>query len=273
MIDFEQLINNSSPALVGVLNLTPDSFSDGGEFNKPEIIQRKIDTLFSQGTNIVDIGAESTRPGSKPVDDDTEIQRLKMLNLPLISMAHKYQFFSIDTYKATTATFALENGFHIINDISGLTHDPNMLKVAANYRCGIIIMHNHRLIERKNKDIIIDIKDNLSRLADKALKAGIRNHQICLDPGIGFGLEYEENLTILNNLNQIKALGFTLMVGASRKSFIGQALDIFRPQDRLYGTLAAHTIAFNNGADMLRVHDVQEHYEFFKMYGKLKNQT
>lgn len=263
MINFHNLAQTHSPIFMAIANITPDSFSDGGQLTSREAIDQYLQECWDNGADIIDIGAESTKPNVTPIDSETEIQRLKALNFPL--NASKGKYYSIDTYKSKTAKFALQNGFHIVNDVTGLQHDPDMAKIVADFNAGIILMHNQRLVSNPSGDIIQDVKDGLKTSIDIALKHNIKPQKICLDIGIGFGLKPQENIILINHLNQFKSLGFPILIGASRKSFIEHFLGIKDPQKRSSATLATHYRAIKNGANILRIHDLAKHVQFFAM--------
>lgn len=243
---------------MGILNITPDSFSDGGQFSDLKTALEQAKRLETEGAEIIDIGAESTRPGYTPLSAEDEIVRLipalkaliQTTNLPI----------SVDTYKSETAKAALEAGAHIINDIWGLTHDMDMANVVANYNAGIIIMHN-RHSKDENIDILNDMIDFFSQSLERAHKSRIPEINIMLDPGIGFGKTHEHNLQALNSIAKLKAhFNLPILVGASRKSFIN-IIHESPVSERLAGTLAAHLIAVQQGASVLRVHDVASHVQ------------
>jgi dihydropteroate synthase len=263
VICFNSLQNNPSPILMGILNITPDSFFDGGKFDNQDNVSHRINALITDNAQIIDIGAESTRPNSKKIDTDTEINRLSCLNFPLSKKNNIYFF--IDTYKAKTAEFALKNGFDIVNDVTGLHLDSDMAKIVAEYQAGIIIMYNHSLSPALSSSII----DNALKSFDISLNIALKNHiphnKICLDIGIGFGTTPYESIELIRHIPILKKLGYPILVGASRKSFIHHFLNIASPDNRLYATLATHAFAFQNGADILRIHDVKAHDDYFKM--------
>ncbi len=276
MVNFRNLIALHQPIFMGIVNVTPDSFSDGGMFLCSQSLETYIDTLWHLGTHIIDIGAESTRPNSVSIDADTEIARLLSLNLPLKSYTNRY--YSIDTFKAKTAEFALKNDFHIVNDVTGLHYDTDMAKVIADYHAGVIIMHNQTMTQNSSVNIIsgniiVDTMTGLQKSLDIALKHGINPEKICLDIGIGFGVTPQENIMLINHLQTFKTLGFPIMVGASRKSFINHFLHITDPQKRLGASIAAHYHAVKNGADIIRVHDIDDHKQFFAMMAVFNNFT
>ena len=239
--------------VMGILNATPDSFSDGGKFNDVEHALKHAEELIKNGADIIDIGGESTRPNFEPVGVDEEISRV----VPIIkAIKEKFDIIiSIDTYKAKTAEEAIKAGADIINDVWGFKKDKDMAKVAAKYNVPCILMHN-----RENKpytnlmsDIIVDLAESI----DIAIKAGVSRDNIILDPGIGFAKTYEENLIVMNNLEIIKNLGLPVLLGTSRKSMIGLTLDL-PVNERIEGTVATTVIGVMKGCEFIRVHDVLE---------------
>lgn len=247
--------------VMGVINVTPDSFSDGGLYYRRDAAVEHALRLADEGADIIDIGGESTRPGSEPVSPDEEIQR----TIPVIEiLAKKVNIpISIDTCKAAVAKRALDAGASIVNDISGLRADPEMPEVIARQKVPVVIMH----IKGKPKDmqvnpvyeaLIPEIMDYLRGGIMLAVESGIKEDMIILDPGIGFGKTFDQNLEILKNLNEFALLGKPLLVGPSRKAFIGKILGDLPASDRLEGTAAAAAIAIMNGANIIRVHDVKE---------------
>lgn len=253
------LLSGPDPVLVGVLNVTPDSFSDGGEFFDLQGAVARAGTLLDEGARIVDVGGESTRPGSDPVSEEEELRRV----IPVvrgIQATHIESTVSIDTYRASTAEAALDAGAGIVNDVTALS-DPRMTDLVAERGCPIILMH--MLGEPKNmqqdtryEDVVREVRDFLAGRAERAIAAGIDESNIVLDPGIGFGKTLEHNLTLLNRLDTLVELGFPVLVGASRKSFIGKVTGSDDPKARLFGTVAANVAAYERGATLFRVHDV-----------------
>ena len=274
--------------VMGILNLTPDSFSGDGLLPSPPAPltpasppifnknggrgERGVDQarrFLAAGADILDIGGESTRPGSQPVDTDEELRRV----LPTIrSIAAEFPdaLISIDTYKAAVADEALKAGAHIINDVWGLRADPELAAVAARVKAAVVLMHNrskpanvevrerlgNAYVAAEYQDLIEDVKRELLESVAIARAAGIPDERILLDPGIGFGKTVEQNLELVNRLDEIRALGFPVLLGPSRKSFIGYTLDL-PPDQRLEGTAAAVAIGITRGADIVRVHDVE----------------
>src|SRR5215212_261389 len=245
--------------VMGIVNVTPDSFSDGGLFDTPDAAQAHALALQDEGADILDIGGESTRPGHTPVPADAEQQRV----LPVIErLAGRVTVpISIDTYKADTAERALRAGASIINDVWGLQRDPAMASVAAQYGAPVIVMHNREEIDPAI-DIIEDMKRFFERSLDLARRARIPDHFVILDPGIGFGKSWEQHLEALRRLPEIRARGFPVLVGVSRKSVLGRIHNsTVPPKDRLFGSIASHVMAIAYGADIVRVHDVRAHVE------------
>jgi dihydropteroate synthase len=245
--------------VMGVLNVTPDSFSDGGLYaSRADAVSHAL-TMQAEGADVIDVGGESTRPGATEVQADEEQRRI----LPVIrELAPQLSVpMSVDTYKASTARLALEAGAGIVNDVWGLQRDPEMASVVAEFGAPVIIMHNRREID-PTLDIIEDMRAFFGRSLDLAGRAGIAKNRIILDPGIGFGKSWEQNLEALRRLPEIKALGFPVLVGVSRKSMLARFYDTaVPPSGRLFGTLGAHVMAVSLGADIVRVHDVRPHVE------------
>jgi dihydropteroate synthase len=248
------------PLIMGILNVTPDSFSDGGRFTDP---QRAIDRaleMVAEGADIIDIGGESTRPGSNPVSAGDELKRI----IPVIKgLAGRISCpISIDTWKSPVAREALDAGAEIINDISGFCLDPLMAPLAAESGAGAVLMHTRGTPQTMSgdtayADLIGEVLGSLRNSVDQACQAGVVRERIAIDPGIGFAKDAAQNLEILRRLDEFRDLGLPLLVGTSRKSFIGRALGR-DTTDRIYGTAATVALAVSNGADILRVHDVRE---------------
>jgi len=246
--------------IMGIINMTPDSFSDGGNLHSTNQAIDFAYKLIDNGADIVDIGGESSRPGANPISDIEEINRIS----PLIEELAKNTncLISIDTYKPTTAKFALDNGVDIINDISGLTYDSEMVDIISNFNATVVIMHmkgNPKTMQENPKyvDLINDIKDFFTNQIEIATNHGIDKKNIILDPGIGFGKGLDDNFEIIAKLKQICDMGYPVLVGPSRKSFIGETLNS-PVNDRLEGSLAAASACYMNGAKIVRVHDVKE---------------
>jgi dihydropteroate synthase len=248
-----RLLAKKRPLVMGVLNVTPDSFSDGGRYLDPAAAIAQAKRLAAEGADILDIGAESTRPygGAVHVALDEERQRLEPV-LPAVAALGVPV--SIDTLKAAVAAWALETGAAIVNDVWGLQRDPDMARVAAEHNAPVIIMHNRESADPAI-DIVADVTDFFSRSLEIAWRAGIRHDRIVLDPGIGFGKTAEQSLICISRLHTFRSFGLPLLVGASRKRFINSIVPS-EPMERLGGSLAAHLLAVENGAAIIRVHDV-----------------
>lgn len=252
--------------VMGILNVTPDSFSDGGRFDSVDRAVHHALAMVGEGADILDIGAESTRPGHEVVPEGVEIARL----VPVLA-ALKGRIkcpISVDTTKAKVAEAALEVGASIVNDVWGFQKDPALAEMAASYQAGVVLMHNRAAI-----DPMIDIMDDMLQFLDRSLsiavKAGIPLSRIALDPGIGFGKTLEQNLQSIAHLERLNVLGCSILVGASRKSMIGKIIDS-TTDERLPGTLALHTTAILRGADIIRVHDVKEAVQAARVTDRLK---
>ena len=241
------------PLLMGVLNVTPDSFSDGGRFLQPPAAIEQARRLVAEGADIIDIGAELTRPygGMRPVSLDEERARLEPV-LPAVATIGIPV--SIDTRKAAVAAWALEAGATIVNDVWGLQRDADMARVVAERGAPVVIMHNRETAD-PNIDIIADVDEFFSRSLEIAWTAGIPRDRIVLDPGIGFGKTPEQSMACIAKLEKFRSFGLPLLVGASRKRFIS-SITPSEPTERLGGSLAAHLIAAENGAAIIRAHDV-----------------
>jgi dihydropteroate synthase len=247
-------------ALMGILNVTPDSFADGGRYLAAEKAIAHGLKLAEDGADVIDIGGESTRPGARPVSAQEEIERVipvvralrRALSIPL----------SIDTYKAQVARAALDEGADLINDVSALRLDPDMVSLAAAEKVPVVLMHMQgtpKTMQEKPyyRDVVEEVKEFLLSRIDFALQAGVGAERIIIDPGIGFGKNLEHNLALLRGLPAFAAIGRLLLVGPSRKAFIGKVLGL-GPEDRLEGSLAGAVAAVLGGAKMVRIHDVRE---------------
>jgi dihydropteroate synthase len=252
------------PILMGILNVTPDSFSDGGEFFGVDAAVVQAETMLDEGAQIVDVGGESTRPGSDPVSEEEELCRV----LPVVRgilEARPGTIVSIDTYRASTAEAALDAGAHLVNDVTALS-DPRMAGLVAERGCPIILMHmlgEPKTMQKDPRyvDVVREVRDFLAMRAECAARAGVAHGDIILDPGIGFGKTYEHNLALLNRLGALVELGFPVLVGASRKSFLGKIVGSDSSKDRLFGTVATSVLAYERGAKLFRVHDVRANKE------------
>jgi dihydropteroate synthase len=248
------LLSRPYPAVMGVLNVTPDSFSDGGQFVAPERALAQARRMIAEGADIIDIGAESTRPyGSQPVSAEQELERLRPVLAEVVSLGVPV---SIDSMKSAVVAWALDAGAVIANDVWGLQRDPEMATLLAARHSPVIVMHNRDQADA-DIDIMADIAGFFTRSLETAAKAGISRDQIVLDPGIGFGKTHEQSMTVLARLGELGVFGLPLLVGASRKRFIS-TITPSEPQQRLGGSIAAHLIAVRGGARIIRTHDVSE---------------
>jgi dihydropteroate synthase len=248
------LLSRSDPAVMGVLNITPDSFSDGGQFIEPERALAQARRMIADGADMIDIGAESTRPyGAEPVSADEELNRLQPILPQIVALGVPV---SIDSMKSAVVAWALDAGAKIANDVWGLQRDSGMASLLAARRCPLVIMHN-RDHANGSIDIMKDIAEFFSRSLKIAAKAGIADENIVLDPGIGFGKTPEQSMVTIAQLDQLRSFGLPLLVGASRKRFISM-VSPSEPQQRLGGSIAAHLIAAKAGARIIRTHDVTE---------------
>lgn len=249
------------PVIMGIVNVTPDSFSDGGRFATRDAALAQAQTLVINGADIVDVGAESTRPGHTPLNAEEEWARLEPLLAALVAQARAPV--SIDTYKAATARRALSLGVCLVNDIWGLQRDPLMAPTIAQAGAAVLIMHNRETTEPEI-DIVADMKRFFARSLEIARRAGVPERHILLDPGIGFGKSREQNYDALRATPELLALGFPLLIGVSRKS-IFKGLGDGVLEGRLVGTLAANLLAARDGAQVFRVHDAAEHRAAFEV--------
>ena len=250
-----RLLALGRPAVMGVLNVTPDSFSDGGRFLDPSIAIEQAQRIVAAGADVLDIGAESTRPygGAVPVPIEEEIRRLAPVLPGAVGLGIPV---SIDTMKAKVAAWALASGAAIVNDVWGLQRDGDLARVVAEHGVPVIIMHNREAAD-PSIDIMADIAAFFSRSLDIAVRAGIARENIVLDPGIGFGKTAEQSVTAVARLAELKSFGLPLLVGASRKRFIDKVSPA-SPDQRLGGSIAAHVLAAADGAAIIRAHDVPE---------------
>jgi dihydropteroate synthase len=248
------LLDRRYPAVMGVLNITPDSFSDGGSFIAPESALAQARRMIAEGADIIDIGAESTRPyGSEPVSAEEELRRLQPVLPEVVSLGVPV---SIDSMKSAVVAWALDHGAVIANDVWGLQRDAGMARLLAERKLPVVVMHNRDSADPAI-DIMKDIAAFFARSLDIAAKAGISAENIVLDPGIGFGKTPEQSMTALARLGELRTFGRPILVGASRKRFIS-TVSPSEPQQRLGGSIAAHLVAAQNGAKIIRSHDVAE---------------
>ncbi|MDW7709063.1 MAG: dihydropteroate synthase [Deferrisomatales bacterium] len=247
------------PHVMGILNVTPDSFSDGGDHLAPETALERALAMIAEGADIVDVGGESTRPGAEPVPAEEELRRV----LPVIEhLAPRVPVpLSVDTVKPEVARTAAAAGASIVNDVSGLRADPGMAAAVAQAGCALVVMHMRgtpRTMQRDTRyaDLVGDVLEGLEQSVDLAVAAGVPRDRVIVDPGLGFGKDVQGNLLLLRRLGELRGLGCPLLVGPSRKSFIGKVLGSEVPKDRLEGSLAAAVVAVCNGAHIVRAHDV-----------------
>ncbi len=266
--------------VMGILNVTPDSFSGDGLLSRKNALAESVEQarrFLNAGADILDVGGESTRPGSEPVNAESELSRV----IPVIeSLVNQFPntLISLDTYKAKVAEAALRAGVHIVNDVWGLRADPDLAAVVKQFNAPVILMHNRSnpaSVEVRDQlgkaylgpeydDLLADVRRELLESVDLALRAGISREKIILDPGIGFGKTVSQNLELIDRLGEIRDLGYPVLLGPSRKSFIGYTLDL-PPDERLEGTAATISVGITRGADIIRVHDVKEMMRIAKM--------
>lgn len=255
-----RLLSLRRPLIMGILNITPDSFSDGGRCSDPDLALDKALQMEAEGADIIDIGGESTRPGAAPVSSDEELDRI----IPVIGrLAGTLKCaISVDTWKSSVADRALSAGAEIINDISGFNFDPQMVAVTAASGAGVVLMHTRGRPENMQQDtayddLMTEITMGLRASLVRAHEAGVSDHCIAIDPGIGFGKGAASNLELIRRLAELSGFGLPILTGPSRKSFIGTVLGREQTDDRLFGTAAAVALSVSNGASILRVHDVR----------------
>jgi len=266
-------LGQGAARLMGVLNVTPNSFSDGGLYDGTALALARGLEIEAQGADILDVGGESTNPHNpqaEPISGEDERARV----LPVLAaLVPRLRIpVSIDTYKAATARAALEHGASIVNDIWGLQGDPEMAAVTADFGAGLCAMHNRHAIE-PDLDIIADIRAFFGRTLEIAARAGIATNRIVLDPGIGFGKTLDQNLVVLDRLGELTDFGIPLLVGASRKRFIGAVTGRTVASERLAGTLAAHVAAALKGAAVIRAHDIPEHKDALAVAAAISRHT
>ena len=249
------LLARRRPLVMGILNVTPDSFSDGGQFIDPAVALAHARRMVGEGADILDLGAESTRPyvGAKPVGLDDELARLAPVLPEIVRLGLPV---SIDTIKAKVAAFALERGAAILNDVWGLQRDGDMARVAAEHGVPVIVMHNRETVDSA-LDIMADVRAFFTRSLEIAARAGIARDRIVLDPGIGFGKTAEQSITMIARLSELRDFGLPLLMGLSRKRFI-DSVSPSKPSERIGGSIAANVLSVLGGADIVRVHDVAE---------------
>lgn len=262
------------PQVMGILNATPDSFSDGGQYNVISSALDRISIMLKEGAAIIDIGGESTRPNAEPVSEEEELNRVILIlekAIPLFQNA----IFSIDTTKYEVAKQALKLGAHIVNDVSGLEKEPRLAELCAEYNATYVLMHSKGDPKTMQENpLYTSVVDEVREFFEKKIAVlkseGVQ--KIILDPGIGFGKTLDHNLSLIAHLDKFKKFGFPVLVGASRKSMIGQILDGRTAEDRLAGTLAVHYHSLTKGADILRVHDVKEASDSIRIFQAIQSQ-
>lgn len=265
IIGNQEFLEEGHTYVMGILNVTPDSFSDGGRYNHLDAALKHTEQMIKDGAAIIDVGGESTRPGHEKITDQEEIDRI----LPVIEKI-KQEFsvpVSLDTYKVAVAKEGIQAGADLLNDIWGLQYDPAMGKIVADSGVAYCLMHNRdKITEEMDADLFIG---QMKEDAKRALDAGIKKERIILDPGVGFAKTQEQNLMTIANLDRLKALGYPVLLGTSRKSVIGYVLDV--PTDkRLVGTLATSAVAVQTGCMFVRVHDVKENVELIQMLERIR---
>ncbi|MCX7820099.1 MAG: dihydropteroate synthase [Brevinematales bacterium] len=257
------------PILMGILNLTEDSFFDGGRYKSLDMALKHTEEMIKYGAEIIDVGGESTRPGAEPVPEEEEMDRV----IPVVDrIAREFDVvISVDTYKSNVAEEALKNGAEIINDISGFGFDSRMKSVIKNYNAIGVIMHIKGTPKTMQQnpvytDVVSEVYQYFIDRIEDAVNSGINKNNLIIDPGIGFGKKLEHNIALMKNLEDFKKIGLPILLGVSRKSIIGALLDGVSPEERLNGTLAANLCGYLKGANILRIHDVKAHKEFFKVF-------
>lgn len=259
---------NKNVYVMGILNVTPDSFSDGGRYNDIGFAMEHVKEMIEDGADIIDVGGESTRPGYTLLSDEEEIERV----VPVIKKI-KENFdipISIDTYKSRVAQAAINAGADLVNDIWGLKYDNEMAKVISKYNVPCCLMHNRDMDSRPYKNYLTDVLNDLQDCVNIAHEAGIKDDKIIVDPGVGFGKTLEMNLQIMKNLELLKLLNYPILLGTSRKSMIGLTLDL-SSNERVEGTVATSVMGVMKGCSIIRVHDVKENKRAIKMTRAILN--
>ena len=277
-----QIINKSTPwpkgwgqktSIMGVINLTPDSFSDGGDLDTTKKVLNKVTHFLNNGVDIIDLGAQSTRPGAVEVGPHIEIKRL-IPYLKLIKSEYPETLISIDTFNSEVAQEALLNGANWINDVTGGRRDKEILEVVSRFNCPFVITHSRGNSQNMNEhsnyeNVLNEVKCSLETLIKKALEKNIPKENIIVDPGIGFSKDLNQNLEILRNLDVFKNLNLPILIGASRKRFIGEILNEINPKERDIGTLAVSCLCSHFNIDIVRVHDVKMNYQILKVADRI----
>ncbi len=277
-----QIINKKNPwpkgwgrktSIMGVINLTPDSFSDGGDLNSSKKVLDQVDQFLCNGADIIDLGAQSTRPGAEEVGSEIEIKRL-IPYLKLIRSVYPEILISIDTFHSDVANESLLNGADWINDVTGGRRDRRILEIVSKFNCPYVITHSRGNSKNMNElsryeNVISEVKCSLETLIKNALKKNISRKNIILDPGIGFSKDMNQNLEILRNLDEFKKFNLPILIGASRKRFIGEILNEINPKQRDIGTLAISCLCSHFNIDIVRVHNVNMNYQILKVADKI----
>ena len=277
-----QILNNTNPwpigwgkktSIMGVINLTPDSFSDGGDFDSNKKVLNQVSHFLSNGVDIIDLGAQSTRPGAEEVGSKIEIKRL-IPYLQLIRSEYPEILISIDTFNSEVANEALLNGANWINDVTGGRRDNEIMDVVSKYNCPFVITHSRGNSQNMNElstyyDLLNNVKYSLEGLINNALDKNIPKKNIIIDPGIGFSKDMNQNLEILRNLDIFKELEYPILIGASRKRFIGEILNELNPKERDVGTLAVSCLCSQLKIHIVRVHNVKLNYQILKVADRI----
>ena len=258
---------------MGILNITPDSFSDGGDFFDLEKALIQVEKFINYGVDVIDIGAQSTRPGAEEVGSEIEIERL----IPILKEVRQNFpdiIISVDTFNSEVASKALLNGANWINDVTGGRRDEEIYSVVSYFECPFVITHSKGNSQTMSDltsydNLIDDIIDSLKILIDKAICKGVNKNKIILDPGLGFAKNTSQNILVLKNLKKFKKLGYPLLIGASRKRFIGDVLNLTNPKDRDIGSLAISCLCSQLNIEIVRVHNIELNYQIIKMADKI----
>jgi len=277
-----QIINKNNPwpkgwgnktSIMGVINLTPDSFSDGGDLNSKKKVLDQVNYFLCNGVDVIDLGAQSTRPGAEEVGSNIEIQRL-IPYLKLIKSEYPEILISVDTFNSEVAHEALLNGANWINDVTGGRRDKEILDVVSEFNCPLVITHSRGNSQNMNelskyKNVLSEVKYSLEALVKNAIEKNISKKNIIIDPGIGFSKDLNQNLEILRNLDIFKELNLPILIGASRKRFIGEILNEMNPKERDIGTLAISCLCSQFNIDIVRVHNVKINYQILKVADRI----
>ena len=268
--NFKNLNFKTLPKIMGVLNMTPDSFSDGGKYNKNYLAKKRLNFLFNSGANIVDIGGESTRPGSKPISSKIEWNRIKYI----LNNFNKKNFLSLDTRKSHIMEKGINLGVALINDVSGLSYDKNSIKILKKYKIPFVLQHslgNPDVMQNnpKYKNVLLDIYDFFEKKIKYLRINGIDHNNIILDPGIGFGKNLKHNLKLIKNISIYHSLGLPILLGISRKKFIKELSGKNDSSSRVGGTISSSIYAMMQGVQLLRIHDVNEINQSLKVFKEL----